>query len=124
MPLRYMLFLLFLCCTTGSQAGNARMLVVVHPDTYDFPNAFSPDGDGNNDVFRLLPGSSATLVSLQIYNRLGEMVFDNQRDGKTEWDGRYMNHEQPMGTYVFYARVQLPGGTEVISDTRELLLTR
>jgi gliding motility-associated-like protein len=121
---KYLFISLLLFCTLWIKAADAVLPAIFLPVEYDFPNAFSPDGDGNNDYFRLLPGSTATLETLQIYNRAGELVFDNKRDGKSEWDGKYQGKEQPVGTYVFYSRIQLPAGGALISDSRELLLVR
>ncbi|SEL50253.1 gliding motility-associated C-terminal domain-containing protein [Chitinophaga rupis] len=63
------------------------------------PNAFTPNGDGKNDVFRpKVKGASS--YHLQIYNRWGQLLYDTF-DMKTGWDGRYRDVLQPMGAYVY-----------------------
>lgn len=63
------------------------------------PNAFSPNGDGQNDVFSIY-GGPFTQVELKIYNNWGELIFqsDKQSEG---WDGRKQGVEQPAGVYVY-----------------------
>lgn len=70
-----------------------------------FPTAFSPNGDGNNDIYRVL-GSSPKFFRLKIFNRWGEQVFEsnNINDG---WDGIYKGLPQPMAVYVYSCTVTL-----------------
>ncbi|HEU4555040.1 MAG TPA: gliding motility-associated C-terminal domain-containing protein, partial [Chitinophaga sp.] len=63
------------------------------------PNAFTPNADGINDVFRAkVKGVSS--YHLQLYNRWGQLLYESF-DMKTGWDGRYKGQPQPMGTYVY-----------------------
>jgi gliding motility-associated-like protein len=66
----------------------------------EFPNAFTPNGDGNNDSFK--PHVSGTMYDydLRIYNRWGELIFLS-KDSKTGWDGRYKGTLVDVGTYVW-----------------------
>lgn len=68
------------------------------PDFY-MPNAFSPNGNGNNDVL-LLFGSGIKTVDMKIFNRWGEKVFDSNNQW-TGWDGTYKGALQPPGVYTF-----------------------
>ena len=62
------------------------------------PNAFTPNKDGKNDVFKI-PGKSIHNYEMTIYNRWGEQVFftTNAAEG---WDGTYRNIDAPAGPYV------------------------
>ncbi len=66
------------------------------------PNAFTPNGDGTNDMFRIigLPPENITKFNMQIFNRWGEVVFstDNILEG---WDGRFNRENCPAGNYVW-----------------------
>ena len=64
------------------------------------PNAFTPNGDGLNDWFRIPPQNYNRLISFTIYNRWGEKIFATQNISKG-WNG--MNKEYPAatGTYVY-----------------------
>ena len=66
------------------------------------PNAFTPNGDGINDKFRILglPYESITRYSLQIYNRWGQKVFSTN-DIREPWDGTSNGELCPDGVYVW-----------------------
>lgn len=66
----------------------------------DFPNAFTPNGDGSNDVFRPLFGCPAYSMNLQIYNRWGQRVFQTT-DPSGSWDGRVDGQNAPSDVYVW-----------------------
>ncbi len=76
-------------------------------DIYTFyaPTAFSPDGDGINEVFRLTGhGIDEETFNLKIYDRWGEIVFETN-DIHLGWDGRIKNGQiAPVGTYTWVAR--------------------
>ena len=63
------------------------------------PTAFTPNGDGFNDVFRIL-NTNIKLLNFSIYNRWGEMVFSTT-DITEGWDGVYKDVPQPMSTFVW-----------------------
>ena len=65
------------------------------------PNAFTPNGDGVNDVFRVFYGSDISQVSLSVYNRYGQLVFVDKGTNKS-WDGTVSGQSQPTGSYVWY----------------------
>lgn len=66
----------------------------------DLPSAFSPNGDGKNDVFRIL-GQGFTNVHLLIYNRHGELLFETF-DASIGWDGFYKGKVQENEVYYYY----------------------
>ncbi|MBW3544763.1 MAG: gliding motility-associated C-terminal domain-containing protein, partial [Bacteroidetes bacterium] len=68
-----------------------------------FPNAFSPNGDGANDDFKIL-GKFVEQASLRIYNRWGEELFYSV-DKDKGWDGTYRGKPQPAGYYAYKAEV-------------------
>jgi gliding motility-associated-like protein len=64
------------------------------------PNAFTPNGDGNNDDFQVYSNCEIETYNLQIYNRWGEKVFESD-DINRGWDGQSFNQEAPIGVYVW-----------------------
>lgn len=72
------------------------------------PTAFSPNGDGMNEVYQLGLGPSVeSLRNLQIYNRWGVMVYE----GLAGWDGMLDGQRAPSAVYVYQAEVLLVDGT-------------
>ncbi len=69
----------------------------IHPPK--LPNAFSPNGDGENDIF-YPRGGPFTSIDFSVYNNWGEKIF-NTTDINGGWDGTKNNVDQPVGTYVW-----------------------
>jgi gliding motility-associated-like protein len=79
------------------------------------PNAFTPNGDGINDVFEVF-GTTLYSVSMKVFNRWGEKVFDSEDNQWATWDGTYKGVKQPPGVYVYYVTLVFLDGT---TSTRE-----
>jgi gliding motility-associated-like protein len=77
------------------------------------PNAFTPNGDGTNDVFGSdFKCDNAKFFDMSIFNRWGERVFQTN-DLYGTWDGKYKGVMQEPGVYVYYANfVGLDHGKE------------
>ncbi len=85
-----------------------------------FPNAFTPNGDGLNDVF-VYRAQLVRTVTLRIYNRWGELLF--QTDQLDEgWDGSYRGANAPQGTYLYQAEVEDQLGNRFTQEGRLTLL--
>jgi gliding motility-associated-like protein len=106
---------------------SAQILVtVVGNDEPDFlmPTAFSPNGDGNNDIYRpVIKNGPLDVLSFQIYDRWGQKVYDNEITGVVGWDGTYRNIKQPIGVYIYYIQVKLSSGN-VVKQSGNLTLIR
>ncbi|WP_316815127.1 gliding motility-associated C-terminal domain-containing protein [Pedobacter nyackensis] len=63
-------------------------------------NAFSPNNDGSNDVWRVGGLESDPQASLQIYNRLGNSVFKTT-GSNAQWDGKINGNDAPVGVYYY-----------------------
>ncbi len=72
------------------------------------PNAFTPDGDGLNDIL-MVRGRGITVKSFRIFNRWGELVFEKENfypnDPKFGWDGRVRGVPATPDVYVYTAEV-------------------
>ena len=85
------------------------------------PNAFSPNGDGKNDKFKIIfNNTTGVTLSLQIYNRNGILMFSTNRISEG-WDGRYKDIMQDMGIYFVKYRIEIAGGM-TYEDTPRLYL--
>ena len=89
----------------GCKAYDTLFIDHIKEGAIAFPSAFSPNGDFKNDFFSY-NGEGAKGISLQIFNRWGEKVFEsNNIDEK--WDGTFKNVPQPNENYVYVATITL-----------------
>ncbi|RYZ56116.1 MAG: gliding motility-associated C-terminal domain-containing protein [Sphingobacteriales bacterium] len=77
--------------------------------TVSFPDAFTPNGDGRNDVFRLITDGTQQISIFRVVNRWGQTVFQTA-DPKQGWDGTYNGEPQQTGTFYYYLRYQCGTG--------------
>lgn len=90
------------CSTPPPDTGANRVLYI--------PNIFSPNGDGQNDVFRVR-GENIETFHLAVYNRWGEKVFESQNLNEG-WDGTYNGKPCLPDVYVYHAMIVFEDGTE------------
>ncbi len=105
-----------------SDCSVSQSITVYVGDGEDFyaPNAFSPNGDGNNDVFTMY-GFGLSKLNLKIFNRWGEKIFDSQNQWQG-WDGTYKGDLQNPGVYTYYAQgIYLNGRTKEKTGTVTLI---
>lgn len=76
-----------------------------------FPNAFSPNGDGLNDEFRIVNFGYQDLKEFRIFNRWGQQVFFTM-NGTKGWDGTFNSQPAEAGTYHYLIRLKLKNGVE------------
>jgi gliding motility-associated-like protein len=67
------------------------------------PTAFTPNGDGRNDIIKPIPVGISRMDYFRIYNRWGQLVYNTTSLG-TGWDGKIAGKEQGTGTYVWLVR--------------------
>jgi gliding motility-associated-like protein len=67
------------------------------------PNAFTPNGDGENDLFYVY-GNGIETVHLRIFNRWGELVFETT-ELNSGWDGTYRGEPVNPDVFVYYLDV-------------------
>lgn len=98
----------------GTNAYGCTATAQVHIDLARgvyFPTAFSPNGDGLNDEFRIVNFGYQTLREFRIFNRWGQQVFFTM-NGTKGWDGTYNNQPADMGTYHYLIRMKMDTGVE------------
>ncbi|RYE23045.1 MAG: gliding motility-associated C-terminal domain-containing protein, partial [Sphingobacteriales bacterium] len=75
------------------------------------PNAFTPNGDGNNDIVYVY-GSIINSLNFYIYDQWGELIFRSNNQGNG-WDGTYKGKAMPVGVYVYYMDAVTNDGQKV-----------
>jgi len=99
-----------------------KIVCVLGPDTLFIPNVFTPNGDGQNDAFRIT-GGKLTQLEVRIFNRWGQLVALLDRP-KQSWDGRSIAGEVlTTGTY-FYTLRATTGEGEVLDRSGTISLVR
>ena len=106
---------------TGCIFTDSVTIVVKEPSD-DYPNAFTPNGDGANDTFGpVLVGH--TLVQLEVWSRWGKKIFDSISAGSATWDGNINGEIAPSDVYVYRMRVRQVNGEETV-ETGDVTLLR
>jgi gliding motility-associated-like protein len=90
-----------------------KVIEVDIPSKMEIPNVFTPNGDGSNDVFRLI-GSSLKEIKITIYDRWGTIVYDlTSETGNFAWDGKSMTGKDCAdGTYFYILKAEGADGKE------------
>jgi len=78
------------------------------------PSAFTPNGDGLNDIFRIARSGNFTLLQMDVYDRWGNLVFHHTTNDRNGWDGTYNGSPAPMGTYYYTIYITDEFGNEKI----------
>ncbi len=101
--------------TTQCSAKDSVNVQIEGSFTERIPNAFSPNGDGVNDVFNVIPDNCIKIVKrLRIYNRWGNLVFDktNLSPQKNEgWQGLQGTKAMASDVYVFIIEIEFIDNT-------------
>lgn len=88
---------------------NLPLEVISYPELrYWVPSAFTPNGDGQNDLFRPV-GEGFLNWDLLIYNRWGEILYETYGT-RRGWNGWYDNRPVPPGNYAYKLVMNLPAG--------------
>jgi len=103
--------------TNGCTATDSVTIFVERTQRVYFPNAFSPNGDGANDVYMVFSGPEAVRVkSFRLYNRWGILVYEQYdfppNDPAYGWDGFHRGAMQNPAAYVYLAEVVFLDGSE------------
>lgn len=87
--------------------GGTPIIVAISESKLEFPNAFSPNGDGINDIFKAKEGYKS-IVEFQatIFNRWGQKIY-SWSDPAGGWDGTFHGKDVKQG--VYYVQVKAKG---------------
>ncbi|MFI5135726.1 MAG: gliding motility-associated C-terminal domain-containing protein, partial [Chitinophagales bacterium] len=81
------------------------------PNVFAVPNAFTPNGDGLNDVFIPVQTNIATF-EMSIFNRWGQLIYYTA-DQTKGWDGKYQGRQEEIGAYVYQINATFLDGSAV-----------
>jgi gliding motility-associated-like protein len=95
--------------SNGCASRDTVKVIVTYRDNLLIPSAFTPNGDGRNDVFKIINASFQRLMEFRVFNRWGQEVFSTT-DITSGWDGKWKGVDQDMGNYQYLIRVAYPDG--------------
>ena len=103
--------------TTGCFATDQVKVDVEKERLIYIPNAFSPNGDLENDIFTIYAGYGIKEINVfQIYNRWGEMVYQNSgfqpNDPSEGWDGTFRNQSLNPAVFAYFAEIEFIDGVK------------
>ena len=90
------------CSNTDSVSLVLKQVLCEEPELF-IPNAFTPNGDQNNDVL-FVRGNTIKELLLRVYDRWGEKVFETTNP-KLGWDGTYKGKLATPAVYVYYLEI-------------------
>lgn len=98
---------------TDNCTSTDDVVVNVIPVCVQVMNAFTPNGDGTNDRWRVTNGAACTnSIQVAVYNRYGREVYKNNAYNN-DWDGTYNGKPLPDGTYYYRVTFRLINGSTV-----------
>jgi gliding motility-associated-like protein len=99
----------------GCKAYRSSLIKVDKQYDVFVPNAFSPDGDGFNDLFEMHCGKSVKKCSsFRIFDRWGTQIYEANNfapnDHNVFWDGQFRGKLMEVGVFVWLAEVEFLDG--------------
>jgi len=84
------------------------------------PTAFSPNGDGTDDILNVYGTANASSYSFEVYNRWGQNLFSSQ-DKTQGWDGNFNGSPAAVGVYAYRYDIVIDGKTYIKKGSFTLL---
>jgi gliding motility-associated-like protein len=84
----------------GCSNIDSTTVFVIGIPVVEVPTGFTPNADSWNDIFRIERWLHFELVTMRVFNRWGDLVFETD-DITSGWDGTAYGQSQPIGTYVY-----------------------
>ena len=113
-PLEDITYVLTVTSDQGCVAVDAIFIKVLKAP--EVPNAFTPNGDGINDLWNIKYLESYVNASVRVFSRYGSMVYYSLKGYAQPWKGQMNGSDLPMGTY-YYIIDPKAKGRKVISGS-------
>src|SRR5690554_1147164 len=93
----------------GCSSSHQEIITIVAPDiSFDIPNVFTPNGDNENDFFKLIKHKGISDLDVTILNRWGNLVFDSD-DVDFKWNGQVHNTGNECVDGVYFYKITVNG---------------
>jgi gliding motility-associated-like protein len=97
--------------------GDARVVVLCNKQNFFIPNTFSPNGDGQNEIFYPRGTGLFRIKSMIIFDRLGEVVFERKdfapNDPAAGWTGLFKGKKASADVYVYMIEILCDNNTVI-----------
>lgn len=109
--------------TASNECGSFSDEIIIIPGecVLAVPNAFTPNGDGKNDVFRVSKTTPLASFNMQVFNRWGQKIFES-RDQSQGWNGTIDNRNCDPGNYPYVIQYRKIDGTVAVLKGMLLLI--
>jgi gliding motility-associated-like protein len=104
----------------GSVSDSIKVTMNCLPRIF-ISSAFTPNGDGMNDIFRILNVHGQKLIMFNVYNRWGQMVFHTTNISQG-WDGMYNGMPAEQGAYIYLVKIINLAGKQKVYKGSVLLI--
>jgi gliding motility-associated-like protein len=123
-PTRQQLYLVRIINSAGCTTIDSQLVRIFENYNIYLPDAFTPNGDGNNDLLYPFIVGIQELRYLKVFNRWGNLVFETKSANPAAgWNGIYKGKAQPSETYVWIAEgIDLDG--KVVKRGGNVILVR
>lgn len=107
--------------TNGCEGSDVLTLIVNKDRQIYIPNAFSPNGDGTNDVFMIYSDDDVLEIkSFLVFSRWGETVFEYENFTPNNpafgWDGKHRGEVLNPAVFAWFAEVEFIDGQVVLFE--------
>jgi gliding motility-associated-like protein len=105
-----------------TQAQYMKKVVIEAPDlkVYDLPKSFTPNGDGDHDVYEIPNINNYPNSVVTVYNKWGELIFKSTPGYTHPWDGRRDGNECKAGNYYIEIELNENGYTPICGAVKLL----
>lgn len=113
----------WLTATNSDGCSGTDSIIVVSKDcrsVLHLPNAFSPNNDRNNDLFKPTYEGFLETFRLTVYNRWGERIFETT-DANRGWDGTYKGKPQDTGSFVWTCQYKFFGANQAVKQEKGVI---
>jgi gliding motility-associated-like protein len=101
-------YMLKVSSSNGCGSATDTMQVFWYKDVF-IPSAFTPNGDGLNDTWKIPALAAFSTFDVLVFNRYGQIIFQGKNINQV-WDGTYKGKAVPIGSYVYQISLNQPPG--------------
>jgi len=126
-PATNALYFLRFFTETGCESYDTTLVKVIEEtDNIYMPNAFSPDENGQNDLFYPQSLVNEKVLTFRVFSRWGELLFEINNvltnDPSIGWNGSFNGQKMRQGVYIYFLEIERENGRiEVVSGDVTLM---